>query len=200
MIPVFPITYFGSIDYFKALSQHDNVVIEVKEHYPKQTYRNRCDIVGANGILSLSIPTERPNGSKTPTDRILMPLTENWRARHWRSIQNAYSSAPYFDYYGMEIEELIMCDDSKLIPYNTRITERIIEWLDLETKLSFSKEFQPAIQNDPRLVLAKKDASLDTIKAPYIQVFHNSMKFRSSLSILDAILCEGPIARKLIID
>jgi hypothetical protein len=196
MIPVFPTTYFGSIDYFKALAKHDKVIIEVKEHYPKQTYRNRCDIVGANGILSLSIPTERPNGSKTPTDEIGMPLTENWRARHWRSIQNAYSSAPFFDYYGIEVEELILRDDNLLVPYNMRITERIIAWLDLDTELVISEEFHPVIENDPRLILAKKDTSMET----YIQVFNDSMKFRSSLSILDAIMCDGPMARKLLID
>ncbi len=199
MIPVFPTTYFGSIEYYKALAKYSEVIIEAKEHYPKQTYRNRCDIVGANGILSLSIPTERPNGSKTPTDEIRIPATENWRARHWRSIQNAYSSAPYFDYYGMEIKALILDEEISLLTYNTRITERIIKWLDLDTTLSTTEEFATVIENDPRDLLARKNTSNTTWQAPYIQVFHNSSLYKSSLSILDAVLCDGPMARNLLI-
>jgi hypothetical protein len=200
MIPVFPTTYFGSIDYFRAIAQYREVLIEAKEHYPKQTYRNRCEILGANGILALSIPTERPQGSKTPTDKIILPSTENWRARHWRSIHSAYSSAPYFEYYGMEVEELIMQDEFELLPYNMRITERILSWLDLDTRISLTDEFQPIIPNDPRLHLAQKDTLDITTRAPYIQVFPSDDSYRSTLSILDAIMCIGPLARNLLIE
>ena len=199
MIPVFPTTYFGSIAYYSELAKYSEVIIEAKEYWPKQTFRNRCDIVGANGILSLSIPTERPHGSKTPTDSILIPSTENWRIRHWRSIQNAYSSAPYFDYYGIEIKELMLDEEINLLQYNTKIMERVIDWLDLDTTLSLTEEFAPVIHNDPRDILARKNTTNETIKAPYIQVFHDSNMYRSTLSILDAILCHGPLTRNILI-
>ena len=107
MIPVFPIVYFGSIAYFKELAKYSEVFIETKENFPKQSYRNRCEIVGSNGILSLSIPTKRNNGSKTPIDEVILSKEENWKKRHWRSITSAYQSAPFFDHYGMEVEELL---------------------------------------------------------------------------------------------
>jgi hypothetical protein len=37
-------------------------------------------------------------------------------------------------------------------------------------------------------------------KAPYIQVFQGGNHFRKSLSVLDAILCAGPMARNLILE
>ena len=103
MIPVLPTTYFGSIAYFKEVAKHEKVYIEAKEHFPKQSYRNRCDILGADGILTLSIPTKKHSGSKTPTDEVLLSVDENWQKRHWRSIMSAYQSAAFFDYYSIEV-------------------------------------------------------------------------------------------------
>lgn len=196
---VFPATYFGSIDYYRALAKHPHVVLEAKEHFPKQSYRNRCDILSANGILSLSIPVERPNGSRTVMDEIEIPDTENWRPRHWRSIKSAYQSAPFFDYYGMEVEELLFHPTSNLFAFNSLITERIISWLDLEISLEASNSFHPPVENDPRDIFGRKGSAQPFEVAPYMQVFPSTESYKSSLSMLDAIMCIGPMARKLIV-
>lgn len=200
MIPVLPTAYFGSIAYFRELSRHTRVYIEAKEHFPKQTYRNRCDILGGDGILSLSIPTKKPLGSKTSTDEVILSNEENWRIRHWRSITSAYQSAAFFDYYGVEVHELLFSKETNLLEFNTAITRRIIEWLDLGTEIIYSKEFTPMKLNDLRISLVDKDVHQETQQPPYIQVFPGENNFRNSISILDAIFCEGPMARKLIID
>lgn len=196
---VFPATYFGSIAYFKEFAKHEKVILEAKEHFPKQSYRNRCDILGANGMLSLSIPVERPNGSKTSMDLVSIPNTENWRARHWRSIKSAYQAAPFFDYYGMEVEELIMNPETNLLKFNTAIIERVVSWLDLETTVEHSFEFHPPVENDPRGVLGRKGTTTPFEPAPYIQVFPGDGGFKQSISILDPIMCIGPLTRNLLI-
>ncbi|MDX2362825.1 MAG: WbqC family protein [Crocinitomicaceae bacterium] len=199
MIPVLPSSYFGSIAYFRELAKHDIVRIEAKEHFPKQTYRNRCDILAGDGILSLSIPIKRPDGSKTATDRILLSDEENWRIRHWRSLTSAYQSAAFFDYYSIEVKELLFNDSTTLLEFNTKLTQRIIDWLDLNTRLELTNEFAPILEKDPRAYLLAKDAYQSTMESPYIQVFPSETSYRESLSILDAIFCEGPLARKLLI-
>lgn len=196
---VLPTSYFGSIAYFKVLAQHEAVQIEAHEHFPKQTYRNRCDILGGDGILSLSIPTKKPNGSKTATKDIILPNEENWRIRHWRAITSAYQSSAYFDYYGMEVEELLFNETENLLKFNTRITARILKWLYIDTKIEQTTAFSPIMDMDHRENLVHKDSFQTVQKAPYIQVFPGSESYRESLSILDAIFCEGPMARKLIL-
>lgn len=196
---VFPATYFGSIEYYSAFVKHAEVILEAKEHFPKQSYRNRCDILSSNGILSLSIPVERPHGSKTSMDEIIIPDSENWRARHWRSIKSAYQSSPFFEYYGMEVEELIFNPETNLLAFNTHITKRIVSWLDLEISVAHSLEFHPPIENDPRDILGRKGSTQLFETAPYIQVFPSNESFKSSLTILDAIMCIGPLARNLIV-
>lgn len=198
-MPILPTSYFGSIAYFKELAQHPLVQIEAHEHFPKQTYRNRCDILGGDGILSLSIPTKKPNGSKTPTENVLLPDEENWRIRHWRAMTSAYQSSAYFDYYSIEVEELLFNATDNLLKFNTAITQRIIDWLYIDTKLVMTQEFQPIEQNDLRSTLVHKDEFQHKIKSPYIQVFPGEYNFQESLSILDAVFCEGPMARNLIL-
>lgn len=199
MTPVFPTTYFGSILYYQHVAQHNTVWIEAKEHFPKQSYRNRCDIVSADGILSLSIPVKKENGSKTPTDRIQLAQEENWRARHWRAFKTAYQSAPYFDYYGIEVHELLFAEKTLLLDFNMEITKRILHWLDVPTELILTREFQPMQENDPREILVDKTQNNDFLEAPYIQVFPSLESFTPNLSILDAIMCIGPLARNLLI-
>ena len=200
MIPVFPTAYFGSILYYGELVQHPKVLIEAKEHFPKQSYRNRCDILGADGILSISIPVKKDFGSKTPTDQVRLANNENWRARHWRAIKSAYQSAPFFDYYGIEVKELLFNEESNLLEFNTTISKRILSWLDIECDLESTTEFQPVVENDPREILVDKNMNNEFQPAPYIQVFPGDSHFTSNISILDAIMCEGPLARNLLIN
>lgn len=199
MIPVFPTTYFGSVLYYKNLVQHASVLIEAKEHFPKQSYRNRCDILAADGILSLSIPVKKDSGSKTATDQVLLANNENWRARHWRAIKSAYQSAPYFDYYGVEVEELLNRNHTHLLELNTEISRSILKWLDIDMELSCTETFQPVTENDPREILVDKNKNNQFEKATYIQVFPGDQSFTPNISILDAIMCEGPLARNLLI-
>ena len=198
MSKLLPAAYFGSIAYFQELAKHNTVIIEAKEHFPKQTYRNRCDIVSADGILSLSIPTKKNKGSKTPTDEVLLSNDENWRMRHWRAITTAYQSAAYFDYYSIEVKELLFNEEINYLQFTLAITQRIINWLELGTSLLLSNEFKPIQENDARIHLVAKNSFQEIEAAPYIQVFPSSTNYKMSVSILDAIFCEGPIARELI--
>lgn len=200
MPKLLPASYFGSIAYFQELAKHSHVIIEAKEHFPKQTYRNRCDIVSADGILSLSIPTKKSKGSKTPTDAVVLSNEENWRIRHWRAITSAYQSAAYFDHYNSEVKELLLNEEKNYLQFTLAITQRVIDWLELGTTLSLSEEFEPIAKNDARIELVGKNAFQEIEVAPYIQVFPGKSNFRKSISILDAIFCEGPLARKLIMD
>jgi hypothetical protein len=200
MIPVLPTAYFGSVAYFKELARHEKVYIEAKEHFPKQSYRNRCDILGSDGILSLSIPTKKHSGSKTSIDEVLLSNEENWKKRHWRSIMTAYQSAAFYDYYGIEVQEILFSDETNFLNFNINITQRILDWLDIPTELILTNKFSPVIENDPRLLLTDKNNNTTVLPCPYYQVFPSDKSFTMNLSILDAVMCEGPLARNLIID
>lgn len=194
MLPIFPTAYFGSIAYFKALCSYDQVIIESHETFPKQTLRNRTMINTANGHLRLSVPVEKPNSSKSVTGEIQLTDRSKWRAEHWRAIKSAYSSSPYFDHYGIEVEEMINSDKPNLVEFNTEITARILKWLDIDIKLSPSTSYN----NQDSMDYRSHFKSSESLPSPYIQVFETEA-YNDSLSILDAIFCEGPMARNLLL-
>ena len=71
-----PSVYFGPIEYYRFLSKHNNICIEVQEHYIKQTIRNRCHISSANGKLRLTVPVNKTKHTKIKNIKIC--YKQNW--------------------------------------------------------------------------------------------------------------------------
>ena len=90
MTPIFPTAYFGSISYYKSLFSFSSILIEGNENFIKQSLRNRCDIATSNGILQLSVPVRKINGSKTKSKVIEISNDTNWQKNHWKAIESAY--------------------------------------------------------------------------------------------------------------
>lgn len=196
---IFPLAYFGSLYYFESLIQSDSVTFEIWENFPKQTFRNRADIVTANGIQSLSIPVMRTKGQRTPMNEVKVDYSKAWQNDHWRAIQSAYKNSPYFDYYGVEVEELIMKKYDSLIELNLATINKVSSWLELPLQYELTSEFLSLNHAlDPREEMLSKKKT-ETLMAPYIQTFSSPKSYHKNVSILDGIFCEGPTLRKLLI-
>ena len=96
MKALLPIFYLPPVSWFSEFLNQEEIVFELFENFPKQTYRSRCNIFGANGKLALIIPIHH-NGSRTLKD-IEISYAEDWQKLHWKSIKIAYQSSPYFEY------------------------------------------------------------------------------------------------------
>ncbi|NJN78366.1 MAG: WbqC family protein [Saprospiraceae bacterium] len=95
--------YFPPLAYFSVLLKHEKVWIEQFENYQKGSYRNRCHIATANGLLRLSIPLEKGKNNQTCIKEVKIHNDTNWQIQHWRAIKSAYGNAPYFEYYADEL-------------------------------------------------------------------------------------------------
>ncbi|MEZ4937401.1 MAG: WbqC family protein [Crocinitomicaceae bacterium] len=192
MSDIFFLPYFGNIEFYSRLISSENVVFEIWDTYPKQTFRNRTQILGANGILDLSIPVKKPNGSRSKTHEILIDYREDWQKNHLKSIESAYKNSPYYEFYEPYISRLILSNHELLIEKNQKILEFLLEMLgiDLEVRLSdtFIKE---KINQDFRINISPKIKS-EFQCGRYIQVFADRFDFQNNLSILDLLFNEGP--------
>ncbi|MCC5923211.1 MAG: WbqC family protein [Crocinitomicaceae bacterium] len=196
---VFPITYFGPIPYFQDLLKSPAVTFEQMERFPKQTWRNRMNILTANGVLALSVPCKKPNGKNTLTKEVVIDYDASWQKDHWGAIESAYRHAPYFFYYGDLVHDIIFRNYASLLEMNWEITQQIYHWLDFEWNAKRSEEFEVISDQsqDKRLVYSKKN--LEHQQDRYIQVFSDTLPFEPNLSILDLLMNEGPLARKYIL-
>jgi len=103
-----------------------------------------------------------------------------------------YGKSPYWEYYDLEINNLLFFPSEFLTEINEQILSFFITQWDLPLRINKTSEFTPYQQNDARLHswLERKE----TMKA-YQQVFHAPSNFASNLSALDLLLCMGPMGR-----
>ena len=97
--------YLPNLQYLSAVLNADSVIIENHENFIKQTYRNRCDIITANGKLSLTIPLIKQSDKELISDKKIC-YSEKWQQQHWRTITSAYNGSPYFEFYEDKFQEI----------------------------------------------------------------------------------------------
>ncbi len=190
--------YFPNIQYISKLWLHNTVYIDVNETYLKQSFRNRCQIAGANGVLDLSIPIIKPNGNKTLTKDIQIEYATKWMQVHWRAIISAYKSSPFFEFFEQELASLYQKQEKFLVDFNTKALELLFNSLDINLDIKFPAEFIPVDENPfdyrysihPKKRLQKPDPNFKQIN--YYQVFQSKHGFLPNLSFIDLVFNEGP--------
>ena len=183
-----PISYLGPVAYYSAILQSEEIFIETKEHFIKQSCRNRCIIMGANGTQTLTIPKERKSSDKTLISDINISNQENWQKSHWQSIVSAYNSSPFFEYYKNELLPFYNTKHSTLFDFNLKLTKTILELMQVEKKLNFTSKFQKECNGldfrSSKFILKNQEE--------YQQVFSDKNPFTPNLSILDVLFNLGP--------
>ena len=173
-------------------------MIEQWCNYTKQTYRNRCHIAGANGMLSLSVPVVKPDTLKCPTRDIRISDHGEWRHLHWNAIASAYGSSPFFEYYQDDIRPFFEKRYTFLLDFNEAIRQTLCELIGLEPHVEYTDQYaQPAPgEADLREAIHPKRNIAETIPSmhlkPYYQVFAPKYGFLPDLSILDLLMNMGP--------
>ncbi|MBT6815101.1 MAG: hypothetical protein HOA49_01695 [Flavobacteriales bacterium] len=183
-----PISYLGPVAYYSAILQSEEIFIETKEHFIKQSCRNRCTIMGANGTQTLTIPKERKSSDKTLISDISISNQDNWQKSHWQSIVSAYNSSPFFEYYKDEILPFYNTKHSTLFDFNLKLSKTILELMQVEKKLNFTSKFQKECNGldlrSSKFILKNQEE--------YQQVFCEKYSFIPNLSILDVLFNLGP--------
>jgi hypothetical protein len=194
-----PTAYLPPVSWMAVALKYQEVSIELHETYPKQTFRNRCNIATANGILNLSIPVIKVNGNHTPTCAILIDNSKNWQQLHWRSIITAYNKSPYFLYYRDVIETLYRKKHENLVTLNQEFLITLLATLNIRTFKIHNTEdyiFEPEGINLRNSFSPKQQPYQNITKAlpRYMQVFEEIHGFIPDLSVIDLLFNLGPDA------
>ena len=125
-------TYFPSIVQMAAIVQAKNIVFEVSGNYQKQSYRSRAYVAHSNGKLLLSIPVKHSeDGKKLKTKEVQVENAFPWQIQHWKSLESAYRTSPYFEYYEDDLKPLFFNKVTSLLEFNLKVFDFICELLDL---------------------------------------------------------------------
>lgn len=186
-----PVFYLPPISWFSEFLKAENeVTFEQFENFPKQTYRNRANIYGANGKLSLIIPIHH-NGNRVFKD-IEISYREDWQTLHWKSIKTAYQSSPYFEFYEDKLKKIFETKEKNLFAFNLKSIQVILDILKTEKAYSLNKEYikNPEEVNFREKFSAKNPSEYEMNE--YYQTFSDKIGFLNDLSVLDLICNKGP--------
>ena len=191
-ILIYP-SYFPPIATMVAIAKADKVTLEIQDNYQKQTYRNRAYIAHSNGKLLLNIPIRHSKNIQHQKTKDVAP--ENnfpWLTEHWKSIQIAYRTSPYFEFYEDDLAPLFKSPVLKLQDFNIKILGSIAELIGLEAQILSSNVFDKHTQllDMRHLANCKKEPSYNF--DPYHQVFEANHGYIGNLSIIDLLFNEGP--------
>ncbi len=191
-LTVFPICYFPPVSWFVLATARDKILIEGKAHYAKQQLTNRMRIKTANGVLPLIIPVNR-TGERKPIQDKKISYDTDWQKIHWKSIETAYRSSPYFEFYEHRFAPFYERKYSFLMDYNLHILNVCLEILksplaigcteSYEEETFYTEDYRKGF--DPH----GKKINDSVVFQPYHQVFGN---FVPDLSVFDLICNEGP--------
>lgn len=188
-------TYFAPISQYAAIFQSKDVIFEMEDNYQKQTYRNRCYIYGANGKLTLNIPVKQTTKiGRSKTKDTVLENDFTWKQQHFKSLQSAYKSSPFFEFFEDDLSHLYNKKHTFLHDLTIDTHLFITDALQIDTSYTKTSiyEASPSVNNFRPLAIAKKgfEIQMDT----YIQMFDDKYGFIPNLSILDLLFMEGPNA------
>jgi hypothetical protein len=191
--------YFAPIQYYSEFMKADKVYIEQFENFIKQTYRNRCVILGGNGPIQLIVPVVKGRGPKILIKDLKISYDTDWQRNHWRTIFSAYNSSPFFEYYKDDIHHFFKSHFRFLLDFNMQINQTICELLEFENNAQLTDDFEKVPEGTANFREAispkhKKNIANDFNCVKYTQVFSDKLGFVPNLSILDLLFNEGPNA------
>ena len=191
-------SYWPNLHYFFYVLNASIINIEQFDNYSKQSYRNRTQILSANGILNLSIPIKK-NKSEKVVNAIEISYKEDWQKNHWRAITSAYKNSPYFDFFEDDLKVFYSNKYNLLIDYNIDQLKFIIKVLKQKKNIQLTKQYEsnPDSVIDLRTIIHPKQSYLsdklvaNKLDQSYYQTFENKISFTPNLSILDLLFNKG---------
>jgi hypothetical protein len=190
-------SYFGPISEYSEIIKSETVVFEMDDNFQKQSYRNRCYIYNSNGKQLLNIPVKDKNkgsSQRKKTKDLLVDNDANWQDQHLKSLQTAYRTSPFYEFYEDDLLSIFKKKYTFLQDVNIDTYLFLTDALQISQQFSKTEEYiVETSENDFRALADVKNKPTRLVDN-YIQMFDDKHGFIPNLSILDLLFMEGPNA------
>lgn len=163
--------------------------MEAHENYQKGGWRNRCRIIGPNGLQTLSVPLEKGKHQKKPIQEVAISYRNDWWREHEQSIRTAYGRSPYYEFYAEELFSVARKRPATMWELNTDLTKTVCRLFQMQMP-ALTEDFVP-----PSATGYLRPDAIPASLLPYPQVFTDRFGFTEGLSVLDSLFCLGPQAK-----
>ena len=171
--------YLPWIPFFKRIQQSDIFVYLDDVEFSKNNFHNRNRIRMVNGEVLLTVPVFHKGHSHDFISKIKINNEQNWKKKHWKTIENNYSKALYFKYLCDPLKEIYSNDWEYLSDLNIALIEKFISFFNLTIETHKSSDFKIKSSGDDKLVELCKILKCDRfIVKPNTEHYHPSSFFR----------------------
>lgn len=184
-----PPRYYGSIGWYAVMAAHGGCKVDYDMPFNKRMKEvHRCDIVDTHGVLSLTMPVEKPvagTGRLSWRDIGVSSHGEWWNV-HRVSFESAYGRTPFFEFYIDRFNQVLHRGVVETFP---RVSD-IDSFIDATVRdiLGIGPDEEPAGKVRDMRQFDFKSIGCN----PYYQVRADKLGFTAGLSILDLIFNLGP--------
>lgn len=141
--------------YFDIIRSVDTFVIYDDVQFTCQDWRNRNKIKTPDGLKWLTIPVHQKGRMEKKISEVSVIYETNWTKKHWSSIYQNYSKAPFFKIYSSVFEAFYAGLPEKqlsLSEINLELIHIINNILDIKTEILKSTDYNITGDRSERLV------------------------------------------------
>jgi hypothetical protein len=147
--------------YFALVDACDIFVVYDDVQFSHQSWQHRNRIRNQEGWMWLTVPIIR--NEKQLINEVMIDNHINWRMKHYKSIVQNYSSAPYYEQYIERFEGIYRQDWEKLVDLNVALIKELAALLNIRVpKIVKSSEMETSGQKTDRLLPILKSLGADT--------------------------------------
>lgn len=137
--------------YFDFIREVDLFILEDDVQYTKGDWRNRNRIKTPRGAEWITVPVKYKQTSQliqdTPVD-----YSTPWARKMLNRIRESYRTAPCFELYFSELDELLNTPASSISDLNLTLIKWVCHRLEIDTPLAFSQDYHPQGTKTERVV------------------------------------------------
>jgi hypothetical protein len=156
--------YLPWLGYFHRIAVSDTHVVLDHVQFEKNSFTNRNKVRTADGWCWLTVPLKTKGRFGDLAIRsVEIDNSTDWRARHWKTLQQHYRHAPHFAEHAAYFEDVYRRDWGLLADLLRDTTAYLLRALGITTPLVFSSDM------DPRG--AKDDVVLDLCRKAHARLY-----------------------------
>src|SRR4051812_36707892 len=214
------------LGYFHKIAHADCFVVLDHVQYEKQNYQNRNRMKLPNGVGWVTVPVEnRALDERICDKRVTYDGAGDWPRRLWRTIEQAYARAPWFNHYAPALRDALEPRWNLLVDLDLHLLELCLDWLSIRTPRILSSSLgltekkseliaELCARTGANVYLAGAGGSRDYLDVPMLaargvevrwQAFTHPTypqqhgAFASHLSVLDLLFNCGPDSRAILL-